>query len=185
MSKQFFGCIPAAKLVTLVPECQPERAAEVELVVTVGERIPVSLRGVLASGVVLLRVKGWVRCTIQQTCARCLNLFSILLEVDVDRLFVPGSDPAESNSQQEMLEDLTYLDDNHFALAPMVAEELLLAFPMIPLCQPSDRQECAGLCSGCGVDLNKEDCLCEKKVLEGPFAALRDFVVRGANDQTR
>lgn len=39
-----------------------------------------------------------------------------------------------------------------------VREEIILKFPMKALCIP----ECKGLCSGCGVNLNKEGCKCNK-----------------------
>jgi uncharacterized protein len=40
--------------------------------------------------------------------------------------------------------------------APLIAEQVLLALPMKPLC----KAECAGLCPTCGVDRNVERCQC-------------------------
>ncbi len=39
-----------------------------------------------------------------------------------------------------------------------VRQELLVNFPMKVLC----RDDCKGLCSGCGKNLNYEECLCKK-----------------------
>ena len=39
---------------------------------------------------------------------------------------------------------------------PLVAEQVLLALPMKPLC----KAECAGLCPTCGADRNVEPCQC-------------------------
>jgi uncharacterized protein len=41
-------------------------------------------------------------------------------------------------------------------LAPLIEEQVLLALPTRPLC----REDCRGLCDGCGVNLNNEECAC-------------------------
>lgn len=41
-------------------------------------------------------------------------------------------------------------------LGPLVREALLLEVPMTRVCRP----DCAGLCPGCGADLNQETCRC-------------------------
>ena len=39
-------------------------------------------------------------------------------------------------------------------------QELLLNFPMKVLCKP----DCRGICPGCGVNLNLQECKCERQV---------------------
>ncbi|MBF0459820.1 MAG: DUF177 domain-containing protein [Magnetococcales bacterium] len=155
--KQFRGFVATAQLTGLSSEVKPEAEADVALTATFNER--------------LLRVQGEVVCQVQRACARCLTDFSTRLLAEVDRLFVPGPDPAEPDSQQEMVAELTYLPGYRLAIAAVVEEELLLALPMIPLCHP----ECLGLCPQCGVDLNKEKCLCVETATEGPFAVLKNL----------
>lgn len=170
LSKRFLGWIPADKMVELAAEVQLERSVDVDLSATLTEKSSLALPGLLmVDHKPVLWVKGWARCAVQQACARCLNLFSAPLDADVDRLFMPGADPANVAGQQEMQEDITYLADNRLEIVGLVEEELLLALPMVPLCQP----DCAGLCSGCGVDLNRETCLCVAREPEGPFAVLK------------
>ncbi|MFP3869874.1 MAG: DUF177 domain-containing protein, partial [Syntrophobacteria bacterium] len=50
----------------------------------------------------------------------------------------------------------------------IVAEQIFLALPQKPLCQP----HCRGLCPGCGADLNYESCRCEKRETGSPFDVL-------------
>lgn len=38
-----------------------------------------------------------------------------------------------------------------------IRQEIILAFPLVVLC----REDCKGLCTGCGVNLNKEQCKCQ------------------------
>ncbi len=66
------------------------------------------------------------------------------------------------NAHQECTQDFkrsyslpktsTYLD-----IDSDIREEILLNFPMKVLCSP----DCKGICPGCGVNLNKEECRCK------------------------
>ncbi|MBF0584564.1 MAG: DUF177 domain-containing protein [Magnetococcales bacterium] len=155
--KRFCGFVARDRLSELSSEAQPETVAEVDLTAAFAEN--------------LLRVRGKVACTVRRMCARCLTEFSSRVFAEVDRLFVPGSDPAEADSCQEMVEERTYLDGHPLSIAAVVEEELLLALPMIPVCQ----QACAGLCPTCGADRNQEKCSCVETTTEGPFAVLKNL----------
>jgi uncharacterized protein len=52
---------------------------------------------------------------------------------------------------------------------PILREQLLLALPMHVVC----REECKGLCSVCGQDLNVKSCGCERKVVDPRLAKLK------------
>src|SRR5712664_2527109 len=52
---------------------------------------------------------------------------------------------------------------------PILREQLLLALPMHVVC----REECKGLCSVCGQDLNVKSCGCEQKVVDPRLAKLK------------
>jgi uncharacterized protein len=70
------------------------------------------------------------------------------------------------------LEGETYkLDDDVLDLEPLVRDALLLELPTVPLC----REECAGLCSNCGVDLNVTTCDCTTEDFDPRWAALRSL----------
>ena len=76
-------------------------------------------------------------------CVRCLTEFAQLLQIDFTDLyaFTPNS-VTESG--------LILPDTGKIDLAPIVRDEMLLAFPISPLCQP----DCKGLCPVCGENLN-------------------------------
>jgi uncharacterized protein len=57
-----------------------------------------------------------------------------------------------------------------------IEQELVMALPLHPLC----REECAGLCPVCGVDLNRQRCACTPPQLHGALAALRNFKISKA-----
>ena len=56
-------------------------------------------------------------------------------------------------------------------LDPIVREQVLLALPVSVLCQ----EDCRGLCTVCGQDLNEKDCGCERKVVDVRLAKLKDI----------
>ena len=50
-------------------------------------------------------------------------------------------------------------------------EQFYLALPMKPLC----RDDCRGLCSMCGANLNRSTCDCKHDFADPRFAALKEF----------
>ena len=81
-----------------------------------------------------------VRGTYSFYCSRCLQ------PVQDDRCQVFDFDYPIENG----LESIDLGED--------IRQEMLLAFPTKILC----KHDCRGICSGCGVDLNKEACVCTK-----------------------
>jgi uncharacterized protein len=67
-------------------------------------------------------------------------------------------------------DDRYFYQGDHVELGPMLREHIILAAPMQPLC----REDCAGLCTRCGKDLNEGPCQCPA---EPQSTAIR--VVRG------
>jgi uncharacterized protein len=51
---------------------------------------------------------------------------------------------------------LSYYSTDEIDLAPLIAEQVILALPTRPLCS----EDCRGLCEQCGINLNREACDC-------------------------
>jgi len=69
--------------------------------------------------------------------------------------------------------DLDWFDGKTIDFDPILREQLLLALPMQVLC----REECRGLCSVCGQDLNVKSCGCELKASDPRLAKLKDIKI--------
>lgn len=82
-----------------------------------------------------------VRSRATMTCARCLCAFVM----DVERSF-------KLAYALDISEPVIELDDD-------IRQELILSYPQKVLC----REDCRGMCSTCGADLNKEECKCGLK----------------------
>ena len=100
-------------------------------------RLESVVEGVLVTGTATVQLKG--------ECVRCLTEISDVMEIDVMELFVhPGSEATEDEASR-MVGDLIDLE-------PLVRDAVVLDLPFQPLC----RDDCAGLCATCGVDLNTD-----------------------------
>ena len=62
-----------------------------------------------------------------------------------------------------------------------IRDALALAIPMKMLC----KADCKGICAGCGTDLNKSECVCEKEAVESGWAALKTLQERLRADETK
>ena len=89
--------------------------------------------------------------TLLGSCRRCLTDLRYPLDADVEVLFSADPDAADDPSVYPLPAPVTRVD-----VRPAVREEVALAVSAYPLC----REDCAGLCSRCGADLNVGPCGC-------------------------
>jgi uncharacterized protein len=103
----------------------------------------------LVSGELLVR--GTLALEVDCRCARCGGNFSRKIAIsDFCRDFNLTSKNALIN------------------LTSDVREDILLSLPMVALCS----EKCRGLCSGCGVNLNRENCRCQRQDGKNVWKAL-------------
>lgn len=126
------------------------------------------------------RLFGRVRTVLSLSCGRCLEPFDVQSEIMVDLLYLPQSannGEAEGEIREDDLSTAFYRDD-HIDLCQMAQEQFQLALPMKPLC----RDECRGLCSICGCNLNQQNCPCDVHWHDPRLAGLKNFLVSGPRD---
>lgn len=109
-----------------------------------------------------LLVDGWVDLTLQLNCTRCLKNFEQLMHVTFEEQFYPTVDVVSGMPMPAFDEEEIFpLDDHHqLNLTEAVRQNVLLALPMGTVCQ----EDCQGLCSQCGKDLNLGPCDCKPEV---------------------
>ena len=148
-------------------------------------------------------VSGKVETHLNLVCSRCANPFSFANNPRFSALFCKDPDMAgiahlpsaqakpvgqnhgfarhahnfdedaeESTGNESGKDiDITYIAADFIDLAEIMAEQLLLQIPFQPLC----KEECLGICSHCGADLNIGRCACAKTVQAKPLAVLRNL----------
>lgn len=95
-------------------------------------------------------------------CARCLADLNGPVAVELTELFVaPGHEKAAD-------EDAYKVSGKEIHLEPMLRDAFVLALPLKPIC----REECQGMCSGCGKNLNEADCTCPQDEIDPRWAEL-------------
>ncbi|XXF80499.1 DUF177 domain-containing protein [Myxococcaceae bacterium GXIMD 01537] len=138
------------------------------------------------SGGVLL--EGSFTLHLGSPCKRCLADVTLNVPVQFTLNLVPealargddfkeegeGDDKGQGESDGSFgMEDADQqlFDGKTIDLDPIVREQVLLAIPMNAVC----REDCQGLCSQCGQNLNEQKCGCETKVVDPRLAPLKNI----------
>ena len=103
------------------------------------------------AGAMLLSAR--LSCVLSLVCDRCARPFEREKTVEYETLLAFELANGESD-------DIVLLDgDGELDLDGLMEEVFLLEMDTKNLC----RQDCKGLCPGCGADLNREGCRCKKE----------------------
>jgi uncharacterized protein len=131
--------------------------------------------------------EGQARARLQAPCSRCLGGVTVEVPVAYRLDYVPEDEVMGRGSMRDHEDD----DGRHdgrprgtfrtdevneetyqgkvIDLDPMLREQLLLALPGYPVC----RDDCKGLCTVCGTNLNERDCGCDRRVPDPRWAGLQ------------
>lgn len=109
-----------------------------------------------------LLVDGWANLTLELSCTRCLKTFEQPMRVNFEEQFYPTVDVVSGMPLPPFDEEEIFPIDAHHQvdLTEMIRQNVLLALPIVTLCQ----ENCQGLCSQCGHDLNLGPCECKPEV---------------------
>ncbi len=99
-------------------------------------------------------------------CDRCLSEYSKDYRENFTVLFHLGQKDFETEEEDVILlsEEQQEID-----LTPYIQENLILSVPMKMLC----KEDCKGICPGCGADLNHEPCTCPEKPIDPRWEKLK------------
>lgn len=125
----------------------------------------------------MIMVKGRLVFTLRLACSRCLTVFdspivrrftlrySRKIPMDVHR-----SDQEDIELTADQI-GLVYYEGESIDLTDAMQEQIILSFPLKPLCH----EACKGLCARCGTDLNNGSCECANQKPSGPFDVLKNL----------
>lgn len=109
------------------------------------------------------------------SCDRCLELYEVALDEAIETIFIPRSRMAkqvEVELEKNELNVASYVDS--IDICQVIDEQVILALPMKRLC----RENCAGLCSRCGKNLNHGPCGCTDKRVDERLLVLQEIKER-------
>jgi uncharacterized protein len=115
-------------------------------------------------------VKGTLDTGVELTCSRCLSPFNCSLTINIEEEYYPTTDVDTGAAIAVPDEPGSFtIDENHVLdLTEAVRQYALLAIPMKPLC----KEDCAGLCSYCGHNLNLGPCGCPPRGVDSRWSEL-------------
>jgi DUF177 domain-containing protein len=117
------------------------------------------------------RLVGRVQTSLELLCGRCLEPFTLPVDAEFDLRYQPHSQNTGEGEREVEEDDLTtaFYENEEIDLAQLMHEQFYLALPMKPLCT----DDCSGLCSNCGTNLNRGACDCHPRWEDPRLAALK------------
>ena len=125
---------------------------------------PVSVVGTVRNIAGMLQLHAELDTELSCVCDRCGAPFEKPFHFTVERMLA-------SELEDEDNDDILLLVDGAFDLDELVRETFILNMDTKMLC----REDCKGLCSGCGANLNFEECRCKKEI-DPRWAALQKLL---------
>jgi len=129
-----------------------------------------------------LRLTGSVAATVELDCARCLTPVQVNVDESFDLFYIPSVNRLQPDEERELAKDdllVAFYRDDCLDLDDVVREQIDLAIPMARVCS----DECRGLCSNCGANLNEGKCSCTASEPDPRWAALEQL--RSGNTGSR
>lgn len=89
-------------------------------------------------------------------CSRCLKRYVYPMKIEFNELIAKDE----------------IANDNFLDLSELIYEHLILELPIKTVCD----ENCPGLCSTCGQNLNQKECGCDRSVIDPRLMKLKDFL---------
>ena len=131
------------------------------------QKSPVELT-IINTGDRVLELEGQGNVTVGIPCDRCLEEVSVEIPYSIERKL----DMKQSDSDRvKNLDENDYLTGMDLDVDRLVYLEVLMSWPLKVLC----REDCKGICSRCGKNLNKGSCGCAEEPKDPRMAAISDI----------
>ncbi len=144
-----------------------------------GKHEPIRITATLQREDEYYRLAGRLATRVELGCARCSNVLEQAVELEFSLKYgMAGSTLSQAAvlaEDHELTHDdcnIEELDDQgRIDLISLSRDQIYLALPLQPLC----REDCLGLCSQCGSDLNNKACACAMSEPDPRLAALAEL----------
>lgn len=131
------------------------------------EKSPVIL-DITNTGSQVIKIEGSCQVSAKIPCGRCLEevevSFPLLISREADMKRLDGERVPE-------LDEGNFITGSELDVEQLAYNELLVQWPIRVLC----KEDCKGLCSRCGANLNRGECGCDRANLDPRMAAISDI----------
>ena len=115
-----------------------------------------------------IAITAKVSLVLEMPCDRCLDSVKVPMDLDFERNVDANASSEERIAQ---LDEQSYIDGYHLDVDGMVLDEMMTDIPDKVLC----REDCKGICSQCGKNLNGGPCGCAEEPKDPRMAAISDI----------
>lgn len=114
------------------------------------------------------RLRVYLTSTARYFCDRCLEEYSVPFKIETEQIY------KISAGQEDVDDDFVHVspDATEIDLNDLLNETVVLNHPIKMLC----KEECKGLCAGCGTNLNNEECKCQEVDTDSRWEELRKLI---------
>lgn len=127
---------------------------------------PVRVKGIVENRAEIVSLNMNCSFTMSLLCDRCLTAFEQTFSYDFSHTLV------QELSSEDEDDDYIVVENHTLDLDELVLSDILLTLPTKNLC----REDCRGLCSGCGINRNTDTCECQKKQIDPRLAKLGELL---------
>ena len=126
---------------------------------------PVSINGDVSNSASLVRLEADISYEYEAPCDRCGKTTTTKHTVQVEKSLASSIEGEESDT-------ILLVPDMKLDLDELIYTEVMLSLPMKHLCN----ENCKGICSKCGKNLNDGKCDCPEKEIDPRLAALAELL---------
>lgn len=116
----------------------------------------------------VLELSGEGSITVEIPCGRCLKPVTTEVSFQIERKLDMKLTDEE---RREDLDECTYLNGTDLNVDQLIYLEVLMNWPLRVLC----KENCKGICSQCGTNLNTGSCNCADQPKDPRMAAISDI----------
>ena len=113
----------------------------------------IAVSGKIENNTGIVSLSARVKFSATVVCSRCAESFKKDFELDIEHLLA-------NKLENDDNDDYIVVENSMLQLSSLVCEDIIFSLPLRFLCD----EECKGLCSRCGKNLNNGPCDCKKEV---------------------
>jgi len=132
-----------------------------------GLQDPIKVEAKIASNSSCLTVDCSINLKAHYCCDRCLKEYDSEYTTKVE--FAITSDPRMRSDSEDMMFVSSSLDE--VDISSYIREAIILSIPFKRLCD----EECKGLCTSCGINLNDGSCNCNDEFVDPRWEKLKEI----------
>ena len=126
---------------------------------------PVNFKGTISNKASLVRLLAQIVFEFSNPCDRCGKPTASLVTVEVDEILATSIEGEDSDT-------ILLVPDMKMDLDDFIYTETVVNLPMKHLC----KEDCKGVCSKCGKDLNTGKCDCPEKEIDPRLSVLAQLL---------